>query len=306
MATNPTPTNDHQLLILCDHVAEGCAQLEEEIGLATEVAPRVRSRAEAVRERMAEVKRLKPRRTKRRSEFRKLDREGEQVIGRCRLRLAALHGPRFNEGWREAGFPQGTTMVPEAFATRLKVLEGLVRYFQKHPELESLDMKATAEICREMLAGLERDRQAVQESATKLRDAVLAKRSALRALRNCLRDTIRTLSGLLPGDDPRWAGFGLKPPKASHTQPEPVGELSLTPVRGGAVEARWSAALHAETYEIQARLMGASAFKAVKAVRGLEVQLTGWPSGQILEVRIVAANPLGKAAPSPVMALWLT
>jgi len=306
MAANPTPTNDHQLLILCDQVAAGCERLGGVIEQAAEAGPRLKAAVEAARERMAEVKRLKPRRSKRRAEFRTLDREGERVIARCRLRLAALYGSRHNAQWQAAGFTQGTTMVPEDFATRLQVLAGLARFFQKNPDQESRDMGATAAICQETHTGLEAARQAVHQSETKLRQAVLAKGGALKALRGLLRKVILRLRRVLPGDDPRWLGLGLKPPKAGAAQAQPVASLVLTPRGGGSFEVRWPATLQAETYQIQARPMGAAGFTTVKTIRDQEALLTGWPAGQIVEVRVVAANPLGHAEPSPVMAVWVT
>ncbi len=306
MAANPTPTNDQQLLILCDQVVAGCERIGGEIGLNLEVESRLKSAVVTARELLAEVKRAKPRRSKRRAEFRALDREGEQVIGRCRLRLAAVHGSRHNAQWQAAGFTSESTMVPEDFATRLKVLSGLAGYFQKHPELESQDMGATSAICGEMNERLVVGRKAVTDSETKLRQVVQAKRAALHAVRTALRETIKRLGSVLAGDDARWLAFGLKPPKAGAVEPRSVESVDLTPLGGGSILVSWPAALHAEIYQVQARLMGSSEFKTVKAVRAREVELSGWPAGQIVEVRIVAANALGEAAPSPVMALWLT
>lgn len=303
---NPTPTNDQQLLILCDQVVAGCERIGSEIGLGVEVGSRLNLAAVAARERLAEVKRAKPRRSKRRAEFRALDRQGEQVIGRCRLRLAAVYGSRHNAQWQAAGFTNESTMVPEDFAARLKVLSGLAGYFQKQPQLESQDMGATALICGEMQERLVAGRKAVTDSETKLRQVVVAKRAALQVVRTALREAIKILGGLLTGDDARWLAFGLKPPKAGAAEPRAVESVTLTPLGGGSMEVSWPAALHAEVYQVQARLMGSSEFKVVKTVRAREVELGGWPAGQIVEVRIVATNALGEAVPSPVMALWLT
>jgi len=65
---------------------------------------------------MAEVGRLKGELGLRRKEFRQADREGERVLGRCRLRLAALFGPRHNVQWEAVGFRGRSTMVPESLA----------------------------------------------------------------------------------------------------------------------------------------------------------------------------------------------
>jgi hypothetical protein len=299
MAANPTPTNDHQLLVRCHDMAGGCAALEVELGIKQNTASKMRAGAEAARAAMAEVGRLKGERGMRRKEFREVDREAERVLGRCRLRLAALFGPRHNTQWEAAGFTHRSTMVPESLAGRLGLLSRLEGYLNLHPEQESKDMGTTAAICEATRDGVQAARTAVRTCQTQLRAAVVAKREALKKLRKQMRSLIRELDIVMVGDDPRWQRFGLRVP-ASPTMPKAVESVTLTALGGGVVAVSWPRARHAGRYRVQVRRAGVAEFENVKTLRGRDTTLTGLPVGESLEVRVIAANKLDEAVPSPV------
>jgi ribosomal protein S28E/S33 len=302
MAANPTPTNDHHLLVRCHDMAGGCEALEVELGIKQNTAAKMRAGAETARAAMAEVGRLKGELGLRRKEFREVDREGERVLGRCRLRLAALFGPRHNMHWEAAGFRHRTTMVPESLAGRQALLTGLAGYLTLFPEKESTDMGTTAVICAATHDAVQAARTAVRRCQTQLRVAVLAKRAALKKLRKQVRGLIRELDIVMTKDDPRWQRFGLRVP-AALSMPKAVEGVTLTALGGGAVEVKWPLARHARRYRVQVRRAGAAEFENVKTLRGRETTLTGLPVGEDLEVRVIAANKLDEAAPSPVAAV---
>lgn len=299
MAANPTPTNDHQLLVRCHDMSAGCEALEVELGIKQNTASKMREVAEAARAAMAEVGRLKGERGLRRKEFRQVDREAERVLGRCRLRLAALFGPRHNMQWEAAGFRHRSTMVPESLAGRQALLTGLAGYLTLFPEKESTDMGTTAAICTATHDAVQAARTAVKRSQTQLRAAVVAKRAALKKLRKQMRSLIRELDIVMAKDDPRWQRFGLRVP-ASPSMPKAVESVTLTALGGGAVEVSWPRARHARRYRVQLRRAGAAEFENVKTLRGRDTILTSLPVGERLEVRVIAANQLDEAAPSPV------
>ncbi len=299
MAANPTPTNDHHLLARCHDLAGGCEALEVELGIKQNTAETMRAGAEMARAAMAEVGRLKGERGLRRKEFRQIDREAERVLGRCRLRLAALFGPRHNVQWEAAGFTHGSTMVPESLAGRLGVLSRLAGYLTLHPEKESTDMGTTAAICEATHDAVRDARTAVRTCQTQLRAAVLAKRAALKKLRKRMRSLIRELDIVMAKNDPRWQRFGLRIP-AAPLMPQAVESVTLTALGGAAVAVSWPRARHARRYRVQVRRAGAAEFENVKTLRGRETTLTGLPVGESLEVRVIAANQMDEAAPSPV------
>jgi hypothetical protein len=299
MAANPTPTNDHHLLVRCHDMAAGCEALEVELGIKQNTAAKMRAGAEAARAAMAEVGRLKGERGLRRKEFRQVDREAERVLGRCRLRLAAIFGPRHNTQWEAAGFQHRSTMVPESLAGRQAVLSGLAGYLTLYPEKESTDMGTTAAICEATHDAVQAARTAVRMCQTQLRVAVLAKRATLKKLRKQMRSLIRELDIVMAENDPRWQRFGLRIP-AAPSMPQAVAAVTLTALGGGAVAVSWPRARHAKRYRVQVRVAGAADFENVKTLRGKDTILTDLPVGQNLEVRVIAANKVDEAVPSPV------
>jgi len=165
MAANPTPTNDQVLLARCHDMIRGCVALETDIGIKQNTAANLQVVLDAARTALAEVGRLKMERGTRRKTLRDQDREGEVVIGRCRLRLAMLFGNGYNAQWEAAGFHDRSTMVPEVFAKRLSLLSSLALYFEHRPEHQSADMQATAAVCHATFEALSGARSAVNEAA---------------------------------------------------------------------------------------------------------------------------------------------
>jgi len=298
MAANPTPTNDAVLLARCHDLIKGCEALEAEIGIKQNTAAAMQAAWDAARAAQTEVGRVKTERGQRRQELRDRDREGEVVIGRCRLRLTAVFGTGFNTKWGAAGFPDRSTMVPEVFAKRLSLLSSLAGYFELKPEHESTDMGATAAICQATFEALSDARSAVNFNKSALRTAVLAKNRALKQLRHRMRSLIRELWVLLPADDPRWLRFGLKLPSRL-PMPEPVEQVTLEATGEGKVFVQWSPAQHATRYRVQMRIMGAAEFTAAATVPEPEAWLQDLPLDEFIEVRVIAANKSGEAAPSP-------
>ncbi len=298
MAANPTPTNDAVLLARCHDLIQGCEALEAEIGIKQNTAAAMRAAWDAARDALAEVGRVKTARGQRRKELRDRDREGEVVIGRCRLRLTAVFGSGFNTQWDAAGFPDRSTMVPEVFAKRLSLLSSLARYFEAKPEHESTDMGATAAICGATFEALSDARSAVNFNKSALRTAVLAKNAAFKNLRKRMRSLIRELHILMTDDDARWLRFGLKLP-ARLPMPQAVETLTVEATDQGQVFVQWPPAPHATRYRVQVWTEGAERFENAATVPDTEAMLMHQPSGQSLEIRVIAANAAGEAAPSP-------
>jgi hypothetical protein len=299
MAANPTPTNDAVLLARFHDLIQGCEALEAEIGLKQNTAAAMRAAWDAARAALSEVGRVKTERGQRRKELRERDREGERVIGRCRLRLTAVFGTGYNVQWGAAGFPDHSTMVPEVFAKRLSLLSSLARYFEAKLEHESTDMGATAAICLATFDALSDARSAVNFNKSALRIAVQAKNKALKNLRKRWRNLRRELWVLLPPDDARWLRFGLKLP-ARLPMPQPVAQVTLEATGQGKVFVQWPPAPHATRYRVQWRLMNQAEFINAATVHEPKAWLHDLLPGESMEVRVIAANKAGEAATSPV------
>lgn len=298
MATNPTPTNDAVLLARCHDMLRGLQSLEEEIGVKQHTAAKLLADLEAVSAALLEVGRVKQLRSQRRAALRQADKAGRKRISCCRLRLVPLLGYAFNAGWDAAGFPDRSTQVPESQAVRLTLLRQLGSYFTLKPEHASEDMGATAAACLADYEALSDGRSGVNRIKSQLRTAVSAKNAALKALRRRMRGVIDELGLLLTDDDARWLRFGLNLP-ARPTAPEAVSSVTLTAHGERSVLAEWPRARRARRYRVQIRLPGAAEFVHALTVRGRQALLRRLPPGQVVEVRVIAANSAAEAAPSP-------
>lgn len=302
MAANPTPTNDDQLMVRVHDMVRGCQELETVIGIKQNTAEKMQAALDAAKAAKFEVGRLKKDRADRRTDFREMDREAELVLGRCRLRLVMLFGVAYSSAWDAAGFPNRSTMVPEVYAERLSLLAQLAGYFASHPEHESVDMGATAEICLATRQMLTADRGTVTQTKVQLRQAVMAKNATMKTLRKRMRGLIRELDILLAPDDSRWRMFGLHVP-AHEPVPASVGKVTLTALNPGMAEASWEAVPHATRYQVQSRPLGGNEFAPVETVHDTKALLSDLPSGQMIEVRVIAANEQGEASPGPSTAI---
>ncbi len=300
MAANPTPTNDQELLARFSDLIPGCQQMQGEIGLKINTAAVMQAALDHATQSLLEAGQAKANLSARRKEFRQIDREGELTLGRCRLRLAALFGPRYSTQWEAAGFPGRSTQVPEALASRLALLSRLEGYFTHDPTKEITDMGVTAALCAAAHEQVRTARRAVTTAKSEVTHTAKAKRTALARVRMRMRSLIWELGLLMTPEDPRWKLFGLHIP-AKPAQSQPVNELTATPLGDGRVHFVWPRAPHATRYRLQLRLPGSDEFVSIKTVRSLETTLTGLPPGTEIEARLIAANSRGETSPSPIV-----
>ena len=67
------------------------------------------------------------------------------------------------------------------------------------------------------------------------------------------------------------------------------------------MEVQWPAAPHATRYRVQVRGFGENDFTAAATVHDPQTLLSELPEGQFMEVRVISANAVDEAAPSPVV-----
>ena len=81
----------------------------------------------------------------------------------------------------------------------------------------------------------------------------------------------------------------------------------LTPLGGGRFSAAWSYAVRAVRYRIETKITGVDEDFISKAnAKDLEMIVKGFTAGQVVQVRVVAINDGGEAAPSPVQTVTVT
>lgn len=299
MASNPTPEDPDILRALCLRMAKGCKMHEvpltikqntESVMLAANAGLSAAETAVGLRkqESSAAYEALES-----------AHKAGLSMLTDCKLRLAKLYGQRWSPDWEPTGFPDQSTKIPEDYATRLTLLDALKNYFTAKPAAESVDMGATAALCLTQHTAIIDAQSVVDQAESKLTAALSTRDAAVDVLRKRVRGLIDELTILLPSNDPRWEDFGLNIP-ANPRAPEPVKSITAAALGNGKIELITEYATRATRFRVEQFIVGVDTEWQLKVnAKDLEMVLKGYTLGQVVKLRVVAANDGGNAAPSP-------
>lgn len=300
MAANPTPDNEDVLKALAEDIADGCHTHEVAIGIKQNMEAVIRAAVTSY-EAMAMARgQAETFVGTKNSEHQQADADGAVVLKNCRLRLVKLFGGQFNSQWLTAGWPNGTTAIPSTQDGRFSLLGSLKAYFTATPAAESADMEATAAICTAAHTAVSDARTALNNAGTALTGAKTNEKAAVHTLRKRVRGLISELGTLVADDDVRYADFGLNVP-ANPVAPEPIETLTVTTMGSGKLHAEWTYSTRMASTRLQKKVVGVDEdFLPAGTAEGLEKTLTGFTPGDTVELRAIAYNDGGDAAPSPV------
>jgi hypothetical protein len=302
MAANPTPDDDAVLKALAEDLADGDHDHEVAIGIKQNTEAVIRAAITAFD--TAKMARGVAEQTlaDKYGLLQTADTAGAVVLRNCKLRLVKLFGSQYNAQWQTAGWPSGTTAIPDSQDGRFSLLGSLKNYFTAVPASESADMEATAAICTTAHTGISNARAAVNAGETALVTAKENEKAGVRTLRKRVRGLIDELGTLIAEDDPRWEAFGLNIP-ANPTAPEGIADLTVTPQAGGKLHLLWTYATRMTgTRLLTRRMTGAVVdedFQSAGTADGLEKTLTGFVAGVTVRVKVIPYNDGGDGAESP-------
>ena len=300
MAANPTPDDDDVLKALAEDLADGCQQHELTIGIKQNTEAVLRAAITSLSNMKLARGEAETLESTRSAAHQAADEAGATVLKNCRLRLVKLFGGQFNSQWLTAGWPNGTTAIPTTQDARFSLLGSLNTYFTATPASESADMEATAAICAAAHTAISNARNLLNNSKSALEGAREDEKAAVRTLRKRVRGLISELGTLVADDDARYTDFGLNVP-ANPVAPESISTLTLTSPATGKLHEEWSYATRMTGTRLQTKVAGVDDdFVSAGTTEGLEKTLSGFTSGQSVEVRVIAYNDGGDAAPSPV------
>lgn len=306
MASNPTPDNPDILRALADRMADGCHTHELTLGIKQNTETVLRASILGVSSAEMQVGLKKKDVDDAYTALQAADDAGKTVLSNCKLRLAQKLGQRWSAAWEPTGFPDQSTAIPKTQDQRFTLLGDLNTYFTATPANESVDMSATAAICLAAWTALSDARQGVSNAESAQTTAFAARTAATDTLRKRVRGLIGELETLMADDDPRWEAFGLSMP-SDPTAPEPVPTLVLTPLGGGRFSATWGYAVRATRFRVETKIAGVDTdFQGKGSFKDLETILKGFTAGQSVQVRVIAGNDGGEAAPSPVVTVVVT
>ena len=300
MASNPTPDDDNILKALCEDLADGCHKHEVAIGIKQNTEAVLRAAIASLDDMKMARGQAETQVTQKTAAHQSADEAGTTVLKNCRLRLVKLFGGQSSSEWKTAGWPASTTAIPTTQDARFSLLGALKAYFTAVPASESNDMEATAVICGAAHAAISAARNQLNTAETALSGAKDNEKTAVRTMRKRVRGLIEELGTLLAEDDARYTDFGLNVP-AQPVAPEPIQSLTVTPRGGGKLLAEWTYSTRLGGTRLQKKVVGVDTdFVSAGTSDGLEKTLLGFTAGQTVEIRVIAYNDGGDAAPSPV------
>lgn len=299
MAGNPIPDLQDDLLALAEDMADGCHNHEVAIGLVHVKEANVRASITALRNAEAAFGTAKNDRQAAMDVLQVADDAATEFLSSARRVLSNFLGNRWGAAWEPTGWPDQSTGMPRSQEKRMNLCASLKIYFTNVPTQEVAAMGVTAALADAKFEAISDARDALDMKEQAQTAAKQARDAALATLRETLRLLLGEIGTVLEDDDPRWHAFGLSMPSDPDT-PEPVASLTLTPGTAGIVVARWPRAPRATRYRPFVQVVDVDPeFMARDPVHDLQVNLTGFTTGQTVKVYIIAANDAGQAMPGP-------
>jgi hypothetical protein len=299
MAGNPVPDLQDDLLALAEDMADGCHNHEVAIGLNNNKEADVRADILALRNTEAAFGTAKDNRQDAMDALQAAEETAADFLAKARKVLSTFLGNSWSAQWEPTGWPDQSTAVPRSQEKRMNLCASLKIYFTNVPAHEVAALGVTAAAADAQFTAISNGRDALAMKEQAQATAKVARDAAQRNLRLRVRNLIGELNQFLADDDPRWHAFGLNMPADPDT-PEAVVSLTLTANMAGKVVVTWLRARRATRYRIFTKIVNVDPeFVNVETVHDLEFMLTGLPSGQTLQVYIIAANDAGEAPASP-------
>jgi hypothetical protein len=307
MAANPTPEDDEVLKALAEDMADGCNTHEVAIGIKQNTEAVLRAAITALEAAKLAAGTADTLVGTKITAHQGADEAGALVLKNCRLRLVKLFGTQqSNSQWVTAGFPVGSTAIPNTQDGRFSLLSSLKTYFTANPSAESVEMEATAALCATAHTTISDARTALNNAKTALSGAQDIEKAAVKTLRKRVRGLIAELGTLVADDDARYTQFGLNVP-ANPVAPEAIASLTLTAPGGGKIHAEWPYSTRMGGTRLVKKIVGVDDdFVSAGTADGLEKTLTGFTPGVTVQMKAIAYNDGGDAPESPVASVVVT
>ena len=301
MAGNPVPIGQNEVLALGEDIADGCHHHEVAIGLLHNKEVDIRSAITGLRTTESGFGAAKDDRQHAMDALHVTDDTATVFLGTTRKVLMSFLGNTWSTAWQPTGFPDLSTGVPRTQEKRMNLCASLKIYFTNVPAQEVAALGVTAAIAETQFQALSSGRDVLAMKDELQTTAKQGRDIAFADLRKREHDIIGELGSLLPDNDPRWHAFGLSMPTDPNT-PESVESVTLVAGTVGKIVSSWPRAKRATRYRPFVQIVGVDLdFVARDAVHDLTVTLSGFTTGQKVNVYLVAANDAGEAMPSPTV-----
>lgn len=317
MSNNPIPKSEKSLLALAEDCADGCADLENIIGLKQTKEEDLRPLIIALKGDplaepvvpglLYEFKQVDGALTAAETARRNANDAARLYLTQARAALVPILGAAASPEWALAGFsvPGGNSnAVPGTQEGRLATLALLAIYLTQHPTYQVAAGGPRPEVTAARTSAVHtalsnaRDAANVASTAQGLKKG--AKDEAVRVLRRRLIALVDELDLKLGADDPRWETFGLNIP-SNPRAPDPATELVLTAIGAGKILAEWERGRRSNNDRVLIQIVGVDPEYREYGKSGgdSEEVIKDLPAGATVRVKIIALNGSLEAASGP-------
>lgn len=297
---NPLPTNPAQLRTMGDAIADGLHDLEAIIGVLQHTEVKVRANvADSTAKQLAFAESFSARQGLTQAQT-TADNNGRVFIGQTKNVLAATLGGQWSQVWEPTGFPNQSLAIPTTLDERLSLLGSLQAFLVANPTLENAPLNVTAARAGILFNALSDARHDINANLADGAQKKLERNNADTALRVRIRGVIDEIDSLIDDDDPRWYQFGLVPPAYSDAPDAPENLILTAGGSPGEVLVDWSDSARAVSYRVYKKIVGVDAdFTLIASPADSDATLAGLPSGQTVQVKVVAVGAAPQNLTSP-------
>lgn len=218
-------------------------------------------------------------------------------IEKARDVLVPYLGSVWSEAWTQAGFINHSLALPPSLPRVVDALEALERYFTANPTQQKADLLLTAALAKQQRENLELAVATVARCKREQRTNRDLREAADAALAEMVAVGRKVLAATLPESDPRWLDFRTEVP-GDVSRPEGVEGVTWQAGLPGHLTVRWNAAVRAESYIVQAQVVGVEeSFRTLATLWDTTTDLALTPGAQV-KLRVLARNASGPGVPS--------
>jgi hypothetical protein len=220
-------------------------------------------------------------------------------IAKSRDALLPYLGSDWSESWAQVGFVNQALglAIPRSISRMVDAVEALEQHFKANPARQRPDLSVTEQAAKQARENLEVAVSTVARCKREQRTNRDLREEADTALAEKLAAGRKVLAAVMPEGNPRWLDFRADVP-GDLSRPEGVEGVQWEAGLPGHITVRWNAAVRAESYVVQAQVIGVDeVFRNVATVRDTAADIALTPGAQV-KVRVLARNASGPGVPS--------
>ena len=219
-------------------------------------------------------------------------------IEKTRTTLKPYLGERWSTAWNQAGFDQGTLVIPRNTAGVVNLARTLQSYLLANPAQQNTINGVTAAAAGTLVTALDAGTTALNDAKTAQHTKRLSRDASHKDLSAYLRDSRKEVESAMKENDPRWMDF-IEAVPGELRAPEAVSALVAEPGLPGHVRLSFLDSLRAEAYGVYVSYGEGQPFVHVLTIHDTVADLVLTPGANV-KIRVKASNAAGQSAPSPV------